>query len=279
MRKSIQLRWIEHAEAKSVQEHAGLQRDPSEPHINIVYPITGPSWFDRPRALARALGRTAAAVRSLSVDKRVWARGVSRAAFRPSPTKVDYDRVLVAVLITDIVDSTKWVAGVGDRNWRVLLDRHHHATRCQIKRFGGREVGNRGDGFVGIFDSPSRAVRCASAIADTIAPLGISLRSGIHAGEVHLKGGEISGIAVHIAARIAARAHPGEACVSQTVRDLVVGSGLVFEDRGFHRLRGVPEEIHLYAMPQPGALTNATVVRLEIGRVHKRPWQADPAHG
>jgi class 3 adenylate cyclase len=103
------------------------------------------------------------------------------------------------------------------------------------------------------------------------------LRSGVHAGEVHLKGGEISGIAIHIAARIAATAHPGESCVSRTVRDLVVGSGLVFEDRGLHRLRGVPEEIHLYAMPQLGALTNATVVSLETGRVHKRPWQAHPA--
>jgi class 3 adenylate cyclase len=162
------------------------------------------------------------------------------------------DRVLVAVLITDIVDSTKWAAEVGDRDWRVLLDRHHDATRHQIKRFGGREVGDRGDGFVGVFDSPSRAIRCASAIADDIAPLGLSLRIGIHAGEVHLKGGEISSIIVHIAARIAASAHPGEACVSRTVRDLVAGSGLVFEDRGTHRLRGLPEEMHLYAMRDLG---------------------------
>jgi class 3 adenylate cyclase len=169
--------------------------------------------------------------------------------------KVNYDRVLLAILITDIVDSTKWAAEVGDHDWRALLDRHHDATQYQIKRFGGREVGNRGDGFVGIFNSPSRAVRCASAIADTIAPLGLSLRSGIHAGEVHLTGGEISGIAVHIAARIAAAAHPGEACVSRTVRDLVVGSGLVFEDRGTHRLRGLPEEIHLYATRAFGAAT------------------------
>jgi class 3 adenylate cyclase len=161
---------------------------------------------------------------------------------------VNYDRVLLAILIADIVDSTKWAVEVGDHDWRALLDRHHHATQYQIKRFGGREVGNRGDGFVGIFNSPSRAVRCASAIADTIAPLGISLRSGIHAGEVHLTGGEISGIAVHIAARIAATADPGETCVSRTVRDLVFGSGLVFEDRGPHQLCGLPEEIHLYAM-------------------------------
>ena len=248
MRKSIHLRWIEHAEAKSVREHAGLQRAASEPPVNIVHATTSPSWLDWPRPLTRTLGYTVAAVRSLSVTARIWAKAASRAAFRPSPREVDYDRVLVAVLITDIVDSTKWVAEVGDRDWRIVLDRHHDATRHHIKRFGGREVGNRGDGFVGIFDSPSRAVRCAAAITNTIAPLGISLRSGVHAGEVYLRRGEIGGIAVHIAARIAATAHPGETCVSKTVRDLVVGSGLVFEDRGTHQLRGLPKEIHLYAM-------------------------------
>jgi class 3 adenylate cyclase len=268
MHKSIQLYWIEHAEAEWGREHAGFRRAALEAHANIAYATSGPAWFDWPRALARALGRTIAAGRSLSVTRRIWTKAASRTGFRPSPTEVDYDRVLAAVLITDIVDSTKWAAEVGDRDWRVLLDRHHDATRYQIKRFGGREVGNRGDGFVGIFDSPSRAVRCASAIADTIAPLGLLLRSGIHAGEVHLKGGEISGIAVHIAARIAETAHPGEACVSRTVRDLVAGSGLVFEDRGIHRLRGVPEEIRLYAMPQLGASINAQFVSLEIGQVH-----------
>jgi class 3 adenylate cyclase len=277
MRKSIQLRWLEHGEAKSVREQARLQRAASEPPVNIVHATTGPAWFHSPRAMIRALGITVAAMPSLSVVRRIWAKAGFRATCGPPPTDVDYDRVLVAVLITDIVDSTKWAAEAGDRDWRVLLDRHRDATRYHIKRFGGREVGNRGDGFVGIFDSPSRAIRCASAISGAIAPLGILLRSGVHAGEVHLKGGEISGIAVHIAARIAATAHPGEACVSRTVRDLVVGSGLVFEDHGFHRLRGVPEEIHLYAMPQLAALTNTTVVSLETGRVHQRPWQPHPA--
>jgi class 3 adenylate cyclase len=213
----------------------------------------------------------------LSVTAGIRAR--ARAVRRSSTTEVDYDRILAAVLITDIVDSTKWVAQVGDRDWRIVLDRHQDATRYHFKRFGGREVGNRGDGFVGIFDSPSRAVRCAAAIAETIAPLGISLRSGVHAGEVHLKRGEIGGVAVHIAARIAATARPGETCVSRTVRDLVYGSGLVFEDRGTHRLRGLPEEIHLYAMLELGALTNASVVSLETGRGHKRPWQVHPTHG
>jgi class 3 adenylate cyclase len=248
MRNSIQLRWIQESEARSWREHAALWRAASEPHLNIVRASTGRAWFRWRPVLGGALARTIAAVRSLSVATGIEIKAGSRAALRPVPTEVDLDRVLVAVLITDIVNSTKWAAEAGDRNWCVLLDRHRDATRYHIKRFGGREVGNRGDGFVGIFDSPSRAVRCALAIADTIAPLGLSLRSGIHVGEVHLKHGEISGIAVHVAARIAATAHPGEACVSRTVRDLVAGSGLVFEDRGTHQLRGLPEDIHLYAM-------------------------------
>jgi class 3 adenylate cyclase len=160
---------------------------------------------------------------------------------------VDSDRVLVTVLITDIVNSTKLVAELGDRHWSALLDRHDDATRYQIKRFDGIGVSNRGDGFLALFDSPARAVCCAAAIAQTIAPLGISVRSGVHVGEIHLRRDEISGIAVHVAARIAAIAHPDEAFVSKTVRDLVTGSGLVFEDRGIHPLRGLPKEIHLYA--------------------------------
>jgi class 3 adenylate cyclase len=275
MHKSIQLRWIEHTEAKSVREHAGLQRAASEPPLNIVYTTNGPARFDRPRALARALGRTVAVVRSLSVAKGIWEKAATLVPLRSSLKETGYNRVLVAVLITDIVDSTRRAAEMGDHNWRILLDKHHDATRYQIRRFGGRVVGNRGDGFVGIFDSPSRAVRCASAIAEAIAPLGISLRSGIHAGEVHLKHNEISGIAVHVAARIAAAALPGEACVSRTVRDLVVGSGLVFEDRGIHRLRGLPEELHLYATR--GHVSHASVTNLEIGRAHEQLWQAYPA--
>jgi class 3 adenylate cyclase len=179
-----------------------------------------------------------------------------------SPEIENDDRVLVAVLITDIVESTRHVAELGDRDWRILLDRHAAATRSQIQRFGGREVGNRGDGFVGIFASPTRAVRCAAAIGDAIAQLGLTVRSGVHVGEVELKGDEISGIAVHIAARIAAIARPGEPVVSKTVRDLVAGSGLAFEDRGVHRLRGLPEEIRLYAMRTVGAAQTPRVINL-----------------
>jgi class 3 adenylate cyclase len=195
-----------------------------------------------------------------------------------SSPEIDDDRVLVAVLITDIVESTRRLAELGDRDWRILLDRHDDATRYQIKRFGGREVGNRGDGFVGIFDSPTRAVRCAAANGDTIAPLGLMVRSGVHVGEVDLKSEEISGIAVHIAARIAATARPGEPVVSKTVRDLVAGSGLVFEDRGVHQLRGLPEEIHLYAMravetPQTPRVINLKTVARD-GRAEPLPQES-----
>lgn len=171
----------------------------------------------------------------------------SGAALRDSSAEVDWDRVLLTVLITDIVNSTRRAAEMGDRPWSALLDRHDEATRYQIGRFDGIGAQNRGDGFLAMFDSPARAVQCAAAIAQMIAPLGILVRSGIHAGEIHLKRDQISGIAVHVAARIAAIARPGEAFVSKTVRDLVAGSGLVFEDCGIHLLRGVPEEIQLYA--------------------------------
>jgi class 3 adenylate cyclase len=168
-------------------------------------------------------------------------------ALRDSSAEVDWDRVLRTILITDIVNSTRQAAAMGDRHWSALLDRHDDATRYQIRLFDGIGVQNRGDGFLAIFDSPARAVRCAAAIAQMIAPLGISVRSGIHTGEIHLKRDGINGIAVHVAARIAAIAEPSAAFVSKTVRDLVTGSGLVFEDRGMHLLRGVPEEIQLYA--------------------------------
>jgi class 3 adenylate cyclase len=215
------------------------------------------------RMLARVLGLSVAAAR-ISPPK--WGAVRPRAAPRQASAEVELDRVLVTVLITDIVDSTKRVAEIGDRDWLDLLDRHDEATRYQINRFGGREVGNRGDGFVGIFDSPARAIRCATAIANTIAPLGIAVRSGIHIGEVHLRREEISGIAVHTAARIAATARPGEAYVSKTVRDLVAGSGLVFEDRGVHQLRGLPEEIQLYAMRAAVPAANGDVISLSNRR-------------
>ena len=160
--------------------------------------------------------------------------------------EVEADRVLATVLFTDIVDSTKRAAELGDREWRALLDRHDAAVRTQIGRFRGHEVKSLGDGFLATFDGPARAVRCAAAIAGSVQPLGLAVRSGLHTGEIELNRDDIGGIAVHTAARVVAMAGPGETLVSSTVRDLVAGSGLRFEDRGHHALRGLPEEVHLY---------------------------------
>jgi class 3 adenylate cyclase len=164
----------------------------------------------------------------------------------------EMDRVLATVMFTDIVDSTKRAATLGDRMWRAMLDRHDEIVRQQLARFRGREVKHTGDGFLATFDGPARAIRCASAIADTVQPLGLAVRGGLHTGEIELKGDDIGGIAVNIAARVAAMAGSGETLVSSTVRDLVAGSGLRFEDRGRHALKGLPEDVQLYA-----ALSNA----------------------
>jgi len=160
--------------------------------------------------------------------------------------EVELDRVLATVLFTDIVDSTKRAAELGDREWRALLDRHDGAVRQQLARFRGNEVKNLGDGFMATFDGPARAVRCAAAISESVRPLGIAVRSGLHTGEIELRRDDIAGIAVHIAARVAAEAEAGETIVSSTVRDLVAGSGLRFEDRGTRALKGLPEEVRLY---------------------------------
>ncbi len=165
-----------------------------------------------------------------------------------SRTDVEIDRVLATVMFTDIVESTKRAAELGDRQWRTLLDRHDETVRHQLARFRGQEVKNLGDGFLATFDGPSLAVRCASAIAETVRPLGIAVRSGLHTGEIEVKPRDIGGIAVHIAARVADIAEPNETVVSSTVRDLVAGSGLRFSDRGLHALRGLPEQLHVYSV-------------------------------
>ena len=149
-------------------------------------------------------------------------------------------------MFTDIVGSTKRAAEIGDRQWRTLLDRYDDAVRQQLTRFRGSEVKNLGDGCLATFDGPARAVRCAVAISESVQPLGIAVRSGLHTGEIELKRNDIAGIAVHIAARVTAEAGTGETIVSSTVRDLVAGSGLRFQDRGMHVLKGVPEPMHLY---------------------------------
>ena len=155
------------------------------------------------------------------------------------------DRVLATVLFTDIVDSTRRAAEIGDRNWRALLDAHDAVVRAQLVRFRGREVSTSGDGFLAMFDGPQRAIRCAMAIRDAVQALGIEVRAGLHTGECELRGDDIGGIAVHIGARVSALAGANEVLVSSTLRDLVIGSGLEFEDRGAHTLKGVPGEWHL----------------------------------
>jgi class 3 adenylate cyclase len=161
------------------------------------------------------------------------------------------DRVLATVLFTDIVASTRHAAELGDRGWRELLERHDHTSRTEIARFHGRVVKHTGDGVLATFDGPTRALRCATTLAECIPELGIEIRCGLHTGECAIRGDDIGGIAVHIGARIAALAQAGEVLVSGTVKDLVNGSGIVFQDRGTHVLKGVPGEWKLFAPVAP----------------------------
>jgi len=158
------------------------------------------------------------------------------------------ERVLATVLFTDIVGSTEHAARIGDRAWRDVLDRHHAIVRELLDRFRGREIKTLGDGFVATFDRPAGAVRCAQEIVEQVDPHGLSVRCGLHTGECELLEGDIGGIAVHISARVIALARGGEVVVSSTVKDLVVGSDLDFDERGTHKLRGVPGEWRLYAV-------------------------------
>jgi len=168
------------------------------------------------------------------------------------------DRVLSTVLFSDIVGSSEKAVSLGDQAWRRLLERHHDLVRRQLARHRGKEVDTAGDGFFASFDGPARAIRCGCAIAETVRELGLDVRVGVHTGECELVDGKVAGIAVHTGARVAANAHPGEVLVSSTVKDLVAGSGLSFEDRGTHELKGIPGEWRLYAvsrraesLPQP----------------------------
>jgi class 3 adenylate cyclase len=158
------------------------------------------------------------------------------------------DRILGTVLFTDIVDSTRRAAEMGDRDWHALLDAHDAIVRVQLNRFRGREVSTSGDSFLAMFDGPQRAIRCAMAIRDAVQTLGIQVRAGLHTGECEVRGDDISGIAVHIGARVSALAGPNDVLVSSTLRDLVIGSGLEFEDRGAQQLKGVPGEWRISAV-------------------------------
>jgi class 3 adenylate cyclase len=158
------------------------------------------------------------------------------------------DRMLATVLFTDICGSTEHVASMGDRSWRFMLERHDALFRRALERHRGREIKHTGDGFLATFDGPARAIRCAADVADAVASLGLQVRAGLHTGELEVMDGDLGGMAVHIAARVMDRAQPSEVLVSSTVKDLVVGSGIDFEERGAHELRGVPGEWQLYSV-------------------------------
>jgi class 3 adenylate cyclase/pimeloyl-ACP methyl ester carboxylesterase len=160
--------------------------------------------------------------------------------------EADFDRVLATVLFTDIVGSTERAAKLGDRRWTELLDAHHATVRAFLSRYRGREVDTAGDGFLATFDGPARAVRCATALTEAVGAHDLEIRAGVHTGEVELAGDAVRGLAVHVGARIASLAGPGEVLASSTVKDLVAGSGLAFEDAGEHELKGVPERWRVY---------------------------------
>jgi class 3 adenylate cyclase len=164
---------------------------------------------------------------------------------RPAPR---HDRVLATVLFTDIVGSTDRAAEIGDTRWRELLAEHDQLIRRALDRFEGREVKTTGDGFLATFDGPARAIRCAQAIHEFLRPIGVDVRAGLHTGEIDLVDGDVGGIAVHLGARVMAKADAGETVVSSTVKDLVVGSEIAFEDRGEHHLKGVPGSWRLFAV-------------------------------
>jgi class 3 adenylate cyclase len=161
---------------------------------------------------------------------------------------VEVERILTTVLFTDIVGSTARASSLGDQQWRSLLDVHDRTVREQLRRYRGKEINTTGDGFVTSFDGPARAIRCALAINEATGKLGIDLRMGLHTGECEVRGDDLAGLAVHIAARVGALAASGEVLVSGTVKDLVVGSGIEFADRGEHELKGVPESWRLFAV-------------------------------
>jgi class 3 adenylate cyclase/pimeloyl-ACP methyl ester carboxylesterase len=165
-----------------------------------------------------------------------------------STVSYEPDRVLATVMFTDIVDSTARAAELGDRRWRDLVEEHDRLVRAHLERYRGREVKTLGDGFLATFDGPGRAIRCASEVREAVRSVGLEVRAGLHTGEVEVAGDDISGIAVNIGARVGAKAEPGEVLVSQTVKDLVAGSGVRFGDRGEHDLKGVPGAWRLWTV-------------------------------
>jgi class 3 adenylate cyclase len=187
-------------------------------------------WYGRAEPILREVGRFLAELRD---------------------EEASLDRVLATVLFTDIVNSTSVAARLGDRGWRELVERHHATVRSLLARYRGVEVDTAGDGFFATFDGPARAAKCATAIVGAMKPLGIEVRAGLHTGEVETIAGKAGGMAVVIGARVGAQARPSEVLASRTVKDLTVGSGLVFEDAGERELKGVPDRWQLYRVIAP----------------------------
>jgi class 3 adenylate cyclase len=167
-----------------------------------------------------------------------------------APEMEESDRVLCTLLFTDIVASTQTAAAMGDRRWRELLDEHDRSFRLTLERHRGHEVNTTGDGFVATFDGPARAIRCAKTLVEAAKGLGFEIRAGVHTGECELRGKDVGGIAVHVAARVMSEAGASEVLVSSTVKDLVAGSGIMFDDRGFHMLKGLDEKYQLFAVTE-----------------------------
>ncbi len=186
------------------------------------------------------------ALLSPGVTRRLISAFADRGRELALPSGSEAGRVLATVMFSDIVSSTERAAEIGDRRWRDLLDRHDALVRRELARHGGREVKTTGDGFLALFDGPARAIRCAVAIREELRAEGVEVRIGLHAGEVELRGDDVGGIAVHIGARVASSARPGDVVVSSTVKDLVAGSGIAFADRGEHSLRGISDRWRLF---------------------------------
>jgi class 3 adenylate cyclase len=205
--------------------------------------IPAARFVEIPGAGHLALGGDSAMLIADEVEqflKEVWEAG--------GWAQAEPERVLATVLFTDIVGSTERAAGLGDSAWRELLESHHALIRRELVRFRGAELDVAGDGFFARFDGPARAIRCACAISESVRELGLQVRAGLHTGECELVDGKVGGIAVHIGARVAKEAQPGEVFVSSTVKDLVAGSGIAFEERGTTELKGVPGDWRLYAV-------------------------------
>jgi class 3 adenylate cyclase len=168
-----------------------------------------------------------------------------------SRSHFELERALATVMFTDIVGSTERASLLGDRNWRHLLETHHACVRRELARFRGKEIKTLGDGFLATFDGPARGIRCAEAIRDSVRGLGLDVRSGLHTGEIEILPNDVGGIAVHVAARVAQLAGAGEVLTSSVLKDLVAGSGLSFEDRGMHALKGLTDAVRIFAAGTP----------------------------